>query len=113
MLKHSVEVSLLSGLMAGELDLDPKLAKRAGLLHDIGKAVDHEREGTHVDLGIEILKKYKESQAVIDSMASHHGDYDAKTLVAVLVTAADALSAARPGARMETLETYIKRLQKL
>ena len=112
-LKHSIEVSHLAGLMAGELGLDPKLAKRAGLLHDIGKAVDHEREGTHVDLGIEILKKYKESQAVIDSMAAHHGDYEAKTLEAVLVTAADALSAARPGARMETLETYIKRLQQL
>ena len=112
-LKHSIEVSHLAGLMAGELGLDPKLAKRAGLLHDIGKAVDHEREGTHVDLGIELLKKYKESQAVIDSMAAHHGDYEAKTLEAVLVTAGDALSAARPGARMETLETYIKRLQQL
>jgi len=112
-LKHSIEVSLLAGLMAGELGFDSKLAKRAGLLHDIGKAVDHERDGTHVDLGIEILKKYKESQAVIDSMAAHHGDYEAKTLEAVLVTAADALSAARPGARMETLETYIKRLQQL
>lgn len=112
-LKHSTEVSHLAGLMASELGLDPKLAKRAGLLHDIGKAVDHEREGTHVDLGIEILTKYKESQAVIDSMASHHGDYEAKNLEAVLITAADALSAARPGARMETLETYIKRLQQL
>jgi len=112
-LKHSIEVSHLAGLMAGELGLDPKLAKRAGLLHDIGKAVDHEREGTHVDLGMEILKKYKESQAVVDSMSAHHGDYEAKTLEAVLVTASDALSAARPGARMETLETYIKRLQKL
>ena len=112
-LKHSIEVSLLAGLMAGELELDTKTAKRAGLLHDIGKAVDHEHEGTHVDLGIEILKKYKESQFVIDSMSAHHGDYEAKTLEAVLITAADALSAARPGARMETLETYIKRLQKL
>jgi ribonuclease Y len=112
-LKHSVEVALLAGLMASELGLDPKLAKRSGLLHDIGKAVDHEREGTHVDLGIELLKKYKESQTVIDSMASHHGDYEPKNLEAVLITAADALSAARPGARMETLETYIKRLQQL
>ena len=112
-LKHSIEVSQLAGLMASELGLDTKLAKRAGLLHDIGKAVDHDHEGTHVDLGIEILKKYKESQNVIDSMAAHHGDYEAKTLEAVLITAADALSAARPGARMETLETYIKRLQQL
>jgi len=112
-LKHSIEVAHLSGLIASELGLDPKLAKRAGLLHDIGKAVDHEVEGTHVDIGIDLLRKYKESQAVIDGMAYHHGDYEAKSLEAVIIAAADALSAARPGARRETLETYIKRLQKL
>ena len=112
-LRHSLEVANLAGLMAAELGLDTKIAKRAGLLHDIGKALDHEIEGTHVDIGIDVLRKYKESQAVIDGMASHHGDYEAKSLEAVLVTAADALSAARPGARRETLETYIKRLQKL
>ena len=112
-LKHSIEVAHLAGLMAGELGLDVKLAKRAGLLHDIGKALDHEYEGTHVDIGIQVLKKYKESQAVIDAMAAHHGDYEAKTAEAVLIAAADALSAARPGARRETLDVYIKRLEQL
>jgi ribonuclease Y len=106
-------VAHLSGLMAGELGLDTKIAKRAGLLHDIGKALDHEVEGTHVDIGIDILRKYKETEVIIDAMAAHHGDYEPKSLEAVLITAADALSAARPGARRETLETYIKRLQKL
>ena len=112
-LKHSVEVPHLAGLMAGELGLDPKLAKRAGLLHDIGKSLDHEYEGTHVDIGIQILKKYKESEAVINGMAAHHGDYEPKSMEAVLIAAADALSAARPGARRETLDAYIKRLEKL
>ena len=97
--------------MASELELDTRLAKRAGLLHDIGKAIDHEVEGTHVDIGIDLLRKYKESQAVIDRMAAHHGDYEVKSIEAILIAAADALSAARPGARRETLETYIKRLQ--
>jgi len=112
-LKHSIEVAHLSGLMAGELGLDIKLAKRAGLLHDIGKALDHEVEGTHVDIGMDVLRKYKETEAVINAMAAHHGDYEPKNIEAVIITAADALSAARPGARRETLETYIKRLQKL
>ncbi|MDD4122380.1 MAG: ribonuclease Y, partial [Eubacteriales bacterium] len=112
-LKHSVEVAHLAGLMAGELGLDIKTAKRAGLLHDIGKAVDHEVEGTHVDIGIDLLRKYKESETIINGMAAHHGDYEPKSMEAILITAADALSAARPGARRETLETYIKRLQRL
>ena len=112
-LKHSIEVSHLAGLMAGELGLDVKLAKRAGLLHDIGKALDHEYEGTHVDIGIQILRKYKESEAVINGMAAYHGDYEPKSMEAVLIAAADALSAARPGARRETLDVYIKRLEKL
>ncbi len=112
-LKHSVEVAHLAGLMAGELGLDVKLAKRAGLLHDIGKALDHEVEGTHVDIGIDVLRRYKESEAVINGMAAHHGDYEPKSMEAVLIAAADALSAARPGARRETLDAYIKRLEKL
>lgn len=112
-LKHSIEVAHLAGLMAGELGLDIKTAKRSGLLHDIGKAIDHEVEGTHVDIGIDILKKYKESEPVINGVACHHGDYEALSMEAVLIGAADALSAARPGARRETLETYIKRLQNL
>ena len=112
-LKHSTEVSHLSGLMAAELGVDIQTAKRAGLLHDIGKAVDHDIEGTHVEIGLDICKKYKESTEVLHAIEAHHGDTEPKTIVAVLVAAADAISAARPGARRETLETYIKRLQKL
>ena len=112
-LNHSIEVSNLARIMADELGLDAKLARRAGLLHDIGKALDHDMEGTHVEIGVDVLKKYKENEKVINAVEAHHGDVEPQTIEAVLVQAADAISASRPGARRETLETYIKRLEAL
>ncbi len=112
-LNHSLEVCYITGLLAAELGEDVSLAKRAGLLHDIGKAIDHEQEGSHIQVGVEVAKKYKENDAVVHAIHAHHGDVEAKTVIACLVQAADAISAARPGARRENIESYIKRLEKL
>jgi len=112
-LKHSIEVAHIAGMIASELGVDVAQAKRAGLLHDIGKAMTHEIDGSHVQIGVDVARKYKESREIVHAIEAHHGDVEPHTLVAMIVQAADAISAARPGARRENLETYIKRLQKL